>query len=109
MDESAGGDIAWEALYRRLEKPLYNMAYRYVWSSADAQDVVHEAFLALWRRRDLLKAATVDRYLWVATLNAARKRRRWRRLREFVSVGDDLPAAEPSPLARDVERRRFPR
>jgi RNA polymerase sigma-70 factor, ECF subfamily len=96
QDEFSG---AWEALYHRLEKPLYNMAYRYTWNATEAEDAVHEAFLALWQRRDELRAETADRYLWVAALNAARKRRRWRRLREFVAldtatlVDEHLPEA----------------
>src|SRR5262245_47255852 len=90
-------EVAWETLYRTLEKPLYNMAYRYVWDAAEAQDAVHEAFLALWRKRQLLRTETADRYLWVATLNAARKRRRWRRLRNFVQLDADLRGTDASP------------
>lgn len=78
----------WSALYQRLEKPLYNAAYRYVWQRHEAQDVVQEAFLQLWQRRAQLAADTADRYLWVMTLNLARKRRRWRALRQFLQFDD---------------------
>jgi len=92
-------EAEWEALYRRLEKPLYNLAYRYVWNSQEAQDVLHDAFIALWARRDRLIASTADRYAWVTVLNLSRKHRRWRRAKQFLS-GDDplasLPAAPES-------------
>lgn len=81
-------EAEWEALYRRLEKPLYNLAYRYVWSSPEAQDILHDAFLELWARRARLIASTADRYAWIAVLNLSRKRRRWNRTKQFL-YGDD--------------------
>lgn len=84
------GDADWQSLYRRLERPLYNLAYRYVWQREAAQDVVHEAFLRVWARRDSLRLETADRYLWVSVLNGARNARRWRRLRGLF----ETPAAD---------------
>ncbi len=80
----ADGD--WQALYRRLERSLFNLAYRYVWQREEAQDVVHDAFLRVWARRGTLRAETADRYLWVSVLNLARNRRRWKRLRGLFEV-----------------------
>ena len=40
-----------EALYVQHERGLYNVAYRYTWSAEDARDVVHDAFVRMWRRR----------------------------------------------------------
>ena len=89
MSESPGlTEAEWQALYRRLESPLYNLAYRYLWRAQDAEDVVHDAFLQLWARRAGVLAATADRYVWVAVLNLCRKRRRWARAKLFL-VGDD--------------------
>ena len=48
----------WEALYRRLERPLFNLAYRYVWQREEAQDVLHDAFLRVWTKRSTLRAET---------------------------------------------------
>ncbi|MEO8307960.1 MAG: sigma-70 family RNA polymerase sigma factor [Pseudomonadota bacterium] len=87
----------WQDLYRRLEKPLYNFAFRYVWSAQDAEDVVHDAFLQIWERREHTLVATADRYIWVTALNRCRKLRRWARLKCFVQIEDSLhevPAAE---------------
>jgi RNA polymerase sigma-70 factor (ECF subfamily) len=81
-------EAQWQSLYRRLEGPLYNLAYRYLWRAQDAEDVVHDAFLQLWARRARVLATTADRYVWVATLNLCRKRRRWARAKLFL-VGED--------------------
>lgn len=91
MNSTIGlAEADWLALYQRLEKPLYNAAYRYVWQRHEAQDIVQEAFLQLWQRREQIAGETADRYLWVTTLNLARKRRRWRALRQFLQL-DDIP------------------
>ena len=106
------GEVAWEALYRRLERPLFNLAYRYVWDVAAAEDVVHQAFLNVWQRRNIVEGDTVERYLWVATRNVALKRRRWRRLREWVPLSEDTLAETQGPegdthdAQREIELRR---
>jgi RNA polymerase sigma-70 factor (ECF subfamily) len=100
----------WHALYVRMERRLYNLAYRYVWDRQDAQDTVHDAFLQLWARRRDIRADTADRYLWIAVLNFSRKRRRWRRTKSFL-YGDEalheLPvadSAEPQVAAAQEHR-----
>jgi RNA polymerase sigma factor (sigma-70 family) len=81
-------DAGWQSLYRRLERPLFNLAYRYVWNREEAQDVVHDVFLRLWNRRAGLRAGTADRLLWVSVLNLARNRRRWLKLRRLFDSSD---------------------
>jgi RNA polymerase sigma factor (sigma-70 family) len=45
-----GGDqAAFDALYRRYGPAAYGLAYRLTGQQILAQDVVHDAFLALWR------------------------------------------------------------
>lgn len=96
-------EAEWEALYRRLEKPLYNLAYRYVWNSQEAQDVLHDAFIELWARRDRLIADTADRYAWITVLNLSRKRRRWSRAKHFLN-GDLVSLVAPGALETDAAR-----
>jgi len=81
-------------LYQRLETPLYNLAYRYLWRAQDCEDILHDAFLQLWARRARVLAATADRYLWVAVLNLCRKRRRWARAKLFLVGEDSLEALD---------------
>jgi RNA polymerase sigma-70 factor (ECF subfamily) len=98
-------EAEWEALYKRLEKPLYNLAYRYVWNSEEAQDILHDAFMQLWARRERLVAITADRYAWITVLNFARKRRRWSRTKRFLS-GEDSLASLPATAAVESEAAR---
>lgn len=81
----------WQKLYQQLEKPLYNFAWRYVWNSQEAEDVVHDAFLQVWERRAHIRPDTANRYLWVAVLNLSRKRRRWARTKRFLQIEDSPP------------------
>ena len=98
-------EAEWEALYRRLEKPLYNLAYRYVWNSQEAQDVLHDAFIELWARRGRLIGDTADRYAWITVLNLSRKRRRWSRAKHFL-YGDDPLATLAAPDALETDAAR---
>jgi len=46
---SAGDRGAFDALYRRYSGTSYGLAYRITGQQLLAQDVVHDAFMALWR------------------------------------------------------------
>jgi RNA polymerase sigma-70 factor (ECF subfamily) len=94
MSEPGTTEAEWQALYVRLERPLYNLAYRYVWHRQEAQDAVHDAFLQLWVRRRTIRPDTADRYLWVSLLNLVRKRRRWSRAKRFLYGDEELLALE---------------
>ena len=41
-----------EALYVRLERPMFNVVYRWLWNATDAQEVTQEAFLRVWDARN---------------------------------------------------------
>jgi len=94
MSEPGVTEAEWHALYVRLERPLYNLAYRYLWNSQESQDAVHDAFLQLWARRLTIRSDTADRYLWVSLLNLCRKRRRWVRAKRFLHGDEELLALE---------------
>lgn len=100
MQHDVGLDeAAWTALYQRLETPLFNAAFRYVWQRQEAQDLVQEAFLQLWQRRLQIEVTTVEGWLWTTLLNLARKRRRWQVLRHFLQLdeGEPLTSSEAGP------------
>ena len=101
----------WIDVYRRLEKPLYNVVYRVLWDSAESQDVVQEAFLRCWRRKEDIRADGFTALLYRTALNLASNRRRRVRLWRTVDVAaveqvaDENTADEPiSPRARSVRR-----
>jgi RNA polymerase sigma-70 factor (ECF subfamily) len=98
-------EAEWEALYKRLEKPLYNLAYRYVWNREEAQDIVHDAFMQLWVRRNRLFVSTADRYAWICVLNLSRKRRRWGLTKQFLR-GQEFLASLPATGALEADASR---
>jgi DNA-directed RNA polymerase specialized sigma24 family protein len=60
-----------ERLYTRLERRLANVVYRWVWSMDEAQEIVQEAFVRLWRMRARVDLRTVEPLVYrmsVATL-----------------------------------------
>jgi RNA polymerase sigma-70 factor (ECF subfamily) len=89
----------------RLERPLYNAAYRYVWHAEDARDVVQEAFMKMWDARARIAIDGAEAYAWRAVLNTATNKRRWQKLRSFTGL-DALVSSKASPhdeLARKLE------
>jgi len=106
----AGVDEAsWVELYRALERPLYNVVYRWLWDRMESQDVVQEAFLRCWRARDRIRAEGFKAFVFRTALNLAANRRRRRKLWRLVSLdllSDELPDArngEPA-LSRRMQR-----
>jgi len=90
-------DASWVELYRALEKPLYNVVYRWLWDRMESQDVVQEAFLRCWRARDRIRAEGFKAFVFRTALNLAANRRRRKKLWRLVSF-DSL--AEEPPEAR---------
>jgi RNA polymerase sigma-70 factor (ECF subfamily) len=82
----------WIDVYRRLERPIYNVVYRVIWDSAESHDVVQETFLRCWRRKDDIRADGFKALLFRTALNLASNRRRSARLWRMVGVAalDDV-------------------
>ena len=49
-----------ERLYTRLERSLYNVVYRFLWTPEDSHDVVQEAFVRLWQMRARVRIESVE-------------------------------------------------
>ncbi len=92
------GDL--EALYARLEKPMYNVVYRWLWDTEEARDVVQETFCRLWRARDRVNMATIEPFVYKIALNLASNRRRTRSLWRLVSW-DRAPSTASDRIAAD--------
>jgi RNA polymerase sigma-70 factor, ECF subfamily len=75
-----------EACYTRVERGLFNVLYRLLWDAPACQDVIHDAFLRLWSRRQRLHATRIDALAYTTALNLARNRLRWGKLRRWVGV-----------------------
>ena len=78
----------WVDVYRRLEKPLYNVVYRVIWDASESQDIVQEAFLRCWQKRAAIRADGFKALLFRTALNLAISRRRRGKLWRFVGLED---------------------
>lgn len=101
-------EAEWARAYRALEKPLYNVVYRWLWDAAESQDVVQDAFLRCWRKRDEIGADGFRAFVFRTALNLASNQRRRRRLWQLVplsatrlSRGD--AATEPDFVSRPLK------
>jgi RNA polymerase sigma-70 factor (ECF subfamily) len=98
------------ACYRRLERPLFNVLYRMLWNRPDCQDLIHDAYLRIWQRRERVEVQSLDALVWTATLNLARNRLRWRRLWRMEKFDAEWSDNQPTPEAaaeRMVQQRRL--
>src|SRR5580700_6686362 len=92
----AGGDRdALAELYDRLSRPLYATAKHILNDATEAQDVVHDVFLALWENASSFDSGRGAAFSWAVTLtrNRAIDRLRSRANRARLlssSVPDDL-------------------
>jgi RNA polymerase sigma-70 factor (ECF subfamily) len=93
-----------ESVYLDWEVQLYNVALRWVFNPALAEDVVHEAFIRVWNRRDDVDPTTVKGLLFKTAQNLAINESRKRRVREAVPVIGWL-WPEPSETDTDLIQR----
>lgn len=102
MQRIAQGDRdAFAQLYDRFSGPLYGTALRIVREPAEAQDVVHDAFISLWEKAATFETSRGSAFSWAITLvrNRAIDRVRMRRRRAELladSAPDDLGLAAMS-------------
>lgn len=92
----AGGDrAAFGEFYDRFSRPLFATALRIVQDSAEAQDIVHDAFVVVWEKASTFEAQRGSAFSWVVTLvrNRAIDRVRSRRRRNEL-----LSASVPADL-----------
>lgn len=112
----AGGDrSALAAVYARTSAKLYGICLRLMESDADAQDVLHDAYLTVWRKADRFDPSKASPITWLAviTRNKAIDRLRQRRApADPDSAAAEIPDDGPSALdviVGDQERERLAR
>jgi len=111
---AAGDRAAFAELYDRFSRPLYATSLRILSDAAEAQDVVHDAFIAVWEKARTFETSRGTAFSWVLTLtrNRAIDRLRSRRRRAELladSAPSDLgldentsgPSADDSATASD--------
>lgn len=105
---------AFRYLFEQHAAELYRFAYRYVRSSEQAKDLVHEAFLRLWRQRSHvdLAGATARSYLHTIVryqaLDHLRRRRiedRWRQEYATPAMVEQGAALAPGDPDQDLNAK----
>lgn len=100
LKRMAGGDKgAFAELYDRFSRPLLATAIHILSDSSEAQDIVHDVFLALWEKAALFEPTRGSAFSWAVTLTRNRSidRLRTRRRRADLlekSVPEDLGYSE---------------
>ena len=74
-----GEEEAFSRIVRHWERKIYNLAWRMVGNREDAQDIVQETFLSVFKSiRGLRDPGSFSTWLYQITLNHCRARRRSR-------------------------------
>jgi RNA polymerase sigma-70 factor, ECF subfamily len=103
LDLQHGDASALNRLIARWQKPLLSFAYRYLQSSADAQDMVAETFVRLYQRRMRLRPDTnLPAWLFTTLTNLCHNHHRWRRRHPTVALGSMFPGAGSGAEAADA-------
>jgi len=88
-----GDEQAFTEIVRQWESKIFNLAWRYMGNREDAQDVVQETFLSVFKSaKSLRDPASFSTWLYRITLNHCRSR--WRRRAPEISIDDPLAGRE---------------
>jgi RNA polymerase sigma-70 factor (family 1) len=74
-DLIAGDITAFEDVYFKYNKKIFNFSYRFLKDKEEAKGLVQEVFLKLWENcRNLKQDSNINAWLFTVTFNALRKR-----------------------------------
>jgi RNA polymerase sigma-70 factor (ECF subfamily) len=101
---AAGDRSALARLYDLMAGPIYSLATRLLGDATEAQDVVQDIFLQVWRTAGSYDASRGTVFSWVATLtrNRAIDRLRMRRRRSELLAGA-APELQPAATAGEAD------
>lgn len=87
-----GDHEAFEAIFRRYVSRVYRQALRIMGNEADAEEVVQEAFLAVYKKAKTFRGQSAfSTWLFRLTVNTALTKLRRRKRGEEVPIDDYLP------------------
>jgi RNA polymerase sigma-70 factor (ECF subfamily) len=104
IDRFQKGDVyAFESIVNRYKDPLLNFVYHFLGDKIDAEDVVQETFLRVYRNKHLYRnIAKFSTWIYTIAGNLAKtelRRRKRRRLFSISQLGfDDKDYDVPDPL-----------
>ena len=100
------GDVySFDEIYKKYNKKIYSFSLKFLKNKEDAENVVQELFLNLWRKRaDLKDQYNFDSYLFTITYNMIRKhfRKLQREEKYHADYGKSIPLVDDS-TNTDVE------
>jgi RNA polymerase sigma-70 factor (ECF subfamily) len=106
---AARDDAALGELYERYSGLAFGLAYRVLRDRGQAEDVVQEAFLSIWRRAGTFDSARGSARGWLTSIvhNAAvdRRRGRFRHQQDEVDIEDHAWRLADDDVWEDVSRR----
>jgi RNA polymerase sigma-70 factor (ECF subfamily) len=103
-----GEEEAFSQIVRQWERKIYNLAWRMVGNREDAQDIVQETFLSVFKSlRGLRDPDRFSTWLYQITLNHCRARRRCRSLNLSLNdlFSDEIGSEKPLSVAIPVADR----
>jgi len=69
---------------------MFNIALRWTWNEAEAQELVQDTFVKVWHKRQTVEVTSLRPYLYKTLLNLAqnhaRKRERWNRVQRLLGI-----------------------
>lgn len=113
LEAVAQGDReAFAALYQRTSMKLYGICLRLLGNESEAQDVLQDVYVSVWRKAATFESAKASAITWLAVLARNRSIDRLRRrpigsdgMDAAAEVQDDSPSAfELVNKAQDAER-----
>jgi RNA polymerase sigma factor (sigma-70 family) len=98
-----GDDEALSRLIARWKKPLFCFAWSYLHNAADANDLVAEVFVRLYRQRSRLDpGSNLSGWLFTILTNLCHSHHRWRRRHPAVSLDAPRHPGRPEQSLADI-------
>jgi len=90
IERFQNGDLyAFDLIVKRYKNQLMNFVYRFLGNSEEAEDLVQETFLRVYRnRRAYQKVAKFSTWIYTIAGNLAKTELRKRKRRKFFSISD---------------------
>jgi len=103
-----GDEAALGALYDRYANPLCAMVSRIVGNRQDAEEVLHDTFLSIWKRADSFEKTRAKAFTWICAIARNKAIDRIRSMnRRIPGAPATEPASnrqEPDPTASPAEQ-----
>lgn len=99
---------AFESLYSKMERSLFNTTYAWVFNEAEALDLVHDAFVKLWMKRRTIRPEGAAAYVTRIALNLAANRHRRHKILTWMGLehSADVTAPDRSAERQIIDRER---